>query len=210
MADALAPRVCDDRARYQGVWAATSCMSLIEVFLLALSMAIDAFAVCLAAGALPGFPGPRQAFRLSFHFGLFQFIMPILGWLAGSRVEVLIRDFDHWVAFGLLAFVGGRMIFAARRADGDVTVDPSRGWTLVLLSIAVSIDALAVGLSLGLLGISVGYPAVFIGITTAALSLLGLDLGSRAGRRLGKPVELMGGIVLIGIAIRILMQHLML
>jgi putative Mn2+ efflux pump MntP len=185
-------------------------MSILEIILLALSMAMDAFAVCLAAGALPGLQGRRQAFRLAFHFGLFQFIMPVVGWLAGSTIEPLIRQIDHWAAFGLLAFVGGRMVFSSRRPEEAQTTDPSRGWTLVLLSIAVSIDALAVGLSLGLIGIGVGYPAFLIGITTGVLSLVGLRLGMTAGRRLGRPVELLGGLVLVGIGLRILVQHVML
>jgi len=185
-------------------------VSTIEVLLLAVSMAIDAFAVCLAAGALPGVQGPRQVFRLAFHFGLFQFIMPVIGWLAGSTVEPLIRVLDHWVAFGLLAFVGVRMIRTAWRAAEGFVTDPSRGWTLVMLSIAVSIDALAVGLSLGLVGISVGYPAVLMGVTTGVLSLVGLWLGSAAGRRLGRTCGLVGGLVLIGIGLRILLQHVML
>jgi putative Mn2+ efflux pump MntP len=183
-------------------------MPIYEVLLLAVSMAIDAFVVCLAAGTLPGMHRSRPAFRLAFHFGLFQFIMPIVGWLAGSTIEPLIRDLDHWAAFGLLAFVGGRMIYSAWRADQTMAADPSRGWTLVLLSIAVSIDALAVGLSLGLVGIAVVYPAVFIGLTTGLLSLVGLQLGSAAGHRLGRPVEVIGGLVLIGIGLRILLEHL--
>jgi len=185
-------------------------MSILEVLLLAVSMAMDAFAVCLSAGALPGPQGPRQAFRLAFHFGLFQFIMPVVGWLAGSTIEPMIREFDHWAAFGLLALVGGRMIFASGRSEQTSPADPSRGWTLVLLSIAVSVDALAVGLSLGLVSVAVIYPALFIGITTGLLSLVGLRLGVTAGRRLGRPVELIGGLVLIAIGVRILLQHLML
>ena len=185
-------------------------MTTIEILLLALSMAIDAFAVCLAAGGLPGMQGPRPAFRLAFHFGLFQLLMPIVGWLAGRTVEPFIRDVDHWAAFALLAFVGGRMLYAAWRHEERAVFDPSRGWTLVLLSIAVSIDALAVGLSLGLVGISVGYPAVLIGVTTGVLSLAGLRLGITAGRRLGQWIEVAGGLVLIGIGVRIVAQHVML
>jgi putative Mn2+ efflux pump MntP len=184
-------------------------MPFYETFLVALSMAMDAFAVCLIAGALNQASGPRPAFRLSFHFGLFQFLMPVLGWLVGWTVEPLIRNYDHWIAFGLLAFVGVRMINAAVRGDEAQSPDPSRGWTLVLLSIAVSIDALAVGLSLGVLGISVWYPALIIGVVTGALSLLGLFLGQRFGARLGKPVEIIGGAVLIAIGLRILFSHLL-
>ena len=182
-------------------------MPFYEVFLVALSMAMDAFAVCLVAGATRLARGPRPAFRLSFHFGLFQFIMPVLGWLAGRTVEPLIRSYDHWIAFGLLGFVGLRMIFGAVRGEESQPADPSRGWTLVLLSIAVSIDALAIGLSLGVLGISVWYPAFIIGLVTLALSLAGLRLGQNFGQRLGKPVEIIGGLVLIGIGLRIVISH---
>jgi putative Mn2+ efflux pump MntP len=185
-------------------------MSFIEVFLLALSMAMDAFAVCLAAGALQQTHGARPALRLSFHFGLFQFIMPVLGWLAGESIEPLIQNYDHWVAFGLLAFIGLRMICSAWRGGEEHSPDPSRGWTLVMLSLAVSIDALAIGLSLGLLGILIWYPALLIGLVTGALSLVGLNLGNRFGRELGKPVEIIGGIVLIGIGLRIVIGHLVL
>ncbi len=135
--------------------------------------------------------------------------MPVLGWLAGRTVEPLIRNYDHWIAFGLLGFVGARMIYAAAQGDESQLSDPSRGWTLVLLSFAVSIDALAVGLSLGVLGILVWYPAIVIGLVTALLSLAGLRLGNDFGKRLGKPVEIIGGVVLIGIGLRILLSHLM-
>ncbi len=185
-------------------------MPFIDVFLLALSMAMDAFAVCLAAGTLEETQGPRPAFRLSFHFGLFQFIMPVIGWLVGAAIEPAIRNYAHWIALGLLVFVGGRMIHSALRGKDEERInDPSRGWTLVLLSIAVSIDALAVGLSLGVLGVQVWYPAIVIGVVTSALSLVGLRIGSNLGNRFGKLVEIAGGLVLIGIGLRILIQHLM-
>jgi manganese efflux pump family protein len=167
-------------------------MAIVEVILLAFSMAIDAFVVCLAVGALPGSHGPRQAFRLAFHFGLFQFLMPIVGWLAGTGMEPLIRDVDHWVAFGLLAYVGGRMVHSAWQAERSLAADPSRGLTLVMLSIAVSIDALAVGLSLAVVGVAVVYPALLIGLVTGLMSLAGLRLGSTAGRRLGWSVQVSG------------------
>ena len=175
---------------------------------MALSMAMDALAVCLVAGSLRQASGLRPAFRLSFHFGLFQFIMPVLGWFVGRTLEPFIRDYDHWIALGLLAFVGIRMIYAALRGDEAQPPDPSRGWTLVMLSLAVSIDALAVGLSLGLLGISVWYPALIIGLVTSVLSLVGLRLGETLGSKLGKPVEIIGGLVLIAIGVRIVITHL--
>lgn len=183
-------------------------MPTYEIFLVALSMAMDALAVCLVAGSLRQACGLRPAFRLSFHFGLFQFIMPVLGWFVGRTLEPFIRDYDHWIALGLLAFVGIRMIYAALRGDEAQPPDPSRGWTLVMLSVAVSIDALAVGLSLGLLGISVWYPALIIGLVTSVLSLVGLRLGETLGSKLGKPVEIIGGLVLIAIGVRIVITHL--
>jgi putative Mn2+ efflux pump MntP len=184
-------------------------MPFYEIFLIALSMAMDAFAVCLVAGSLGQANTVRPVFRLSFHFGLFQFLMPVLGWLAGMTLERLIQGYDHWVAFALLAFVGLRMIQSALFGREEARPDPSHGWTLVMLSVAVSIDALAVGLSLGVLGISVWYPAVIIGVVTSVLSLAALWIGHQFGSRLGKPVEVIGGVVLIGIGLRIVLSHLL-
>jgi putative Mn2+ efflux pump MntP len=184
-------------------------VAFIEVLLLAVAMAMDAFTVCLVVASSGQTQGPRPAFRLSFHFGLFQFIMPVLGWLAGVESERLIQNYDHWIAFALLGFVGLRMIKSALGPEDDMQrSDPSRGWMLLILSIAVSIDALAVGFTLGLLGVSVWYPAILIGVVTGGLSLVGLRLGRGLGSRLGKPFEVVGGLVLIGIGVRILIDHL--
>ncbi len=184
-------------------------MNFLEIFLISLSMAMDAFAVCLGAGATQQAEGPRPRFRLAFHFGLFQFLMPVVGWFAGVTIERYIAAFDHWIAFGLLAFVGGRMVWAGFHPEEErIRSDPSRGWTMVLLSIAVSIDALAVGLSLGLIGVFVWYPAILIGVVTGILSLVGLRIGNGLGKRFGKTMEIIGGIVLIGIGVRIVLAHL--
>jgi len=184
-------------------------MNFLVILLIALSMAMDAFAVCLGAGTLEETTGPRPTFRLSFHFGLFQFIMPVLGWLAGMNVVRYISNYDHWVAFALLAFVGGRMIRSGfSRGDERTQADPSRGWTLVLLSIAVSIDALAVGFSLGMMEVTIWYPAAVIGVVTALVSWLGLRLGNKLGEKFGKRMEIIGGIVLLLIGARILIMHL--
>ncbi len=184
-------------------------MPAYEVLLIAVSMAMDAFAVCLGVGTQASTAGRRPRFRLSFHFGLFQFVMPVIGWFGGMTIERYISGFDHWVAFGLLGFVGVRMILSGLDASGEETgPDPSRGWSLVLLSLATSIDALAVGFSLGLVGITIWYPAAVIGVVTGLLSLLGLRLGNRLGERFGKRIEILGGIVLILIGLRILYTHL--
>jgi len=184
-------------------------MDFLEIFLIALSMAMDAFAVCLGAGTSGHSRKPRPAFRLAFHFGLFQFIMPIAGWFAGNTILTYMEKFDHWVAFALLLFVGGRMIRSGFSGmEEKRTSDPSRGWTLVLLSIAVSIDALAIGLSLALIGVTIWYPAVVIGVVTGLVSWLGLRIGDGLGRKFGKRMEIVGGIVLILIGLRIVLSHL--
>ena len=185
-------------------------MNFLEVLLIALSMAMDAFAVCLGAGAQEETTGRRPTFRLAFHFGLFQFIMPVLGWLAGTTVERYIAAYDHWIAFGLLAFVGGRMVWTGFHPEEEIQKnDPSRGWTLVLLSIAVSIDALAIGLSLGIIGVTIWVPAVVIGIVTGLVSWLGLRLGNKLGDTFGKRMEIIGGIILILLGLRILLAHML-
>ena len=183
-------------------------MSLTAIILIALSMAMDAFAVSLGSGVKIG-PGWRPVFRIAFHFGLFQALMPVIGWLFGNTIEPYVKGVDHWVAFGLLAFVGLRMVRSGLGKDEEESQkDPSRGWTMVMLSIAVSIDALAVGLSLAFLGITIWTPALIIGLVTGALSLMGLRVGNGVGKRFGKPVEIIGGLVLIGIGVRILVSHL--
>ena len=184
-------------------------MSLTSILLIALSMAMDAFAVSLGSGVKIG-PGPRPLFRIAFHFGLFQALMPVVGWLFGNTIEPYVKGFDHWVAFGLLAFVGFRMIRSGLGKDEEENPkDPSRGLTMVMLSVAVSIDALAIGLSLGLLGITIWTPALVIGLVTGILSLVGLRVGNGFGKRYGRPVEMLGGLVLIGIGVRIVLSHLM-
>jgi putative Mn2+ efflux pump MntP len=154
--------------------------------------------------------GLRPTFRLFFHFGLFQGGMTLLGWLAGKTVVTYIASVDHWVAFGLLVFVGVRMILGGLRKEGETPAipDPSRGLTLVMLSVATSIDALAVGLSLALLDVNVVWAALLIGGVSAVLSLIGLLLGNQLGLRFGKSMEVLGGIILIGIGLRVLITHI--
>ncbi|MBC8336913.1 MAG: manganese efflux pump [Anaerolineales bacterium] len=183
-------------------------MTFLSIILIAISMAMDAFAISLGSGVKIG-PGPRPIFRMAFHFGLFQGIMPIIGWLFGYSIEPYVKDFDHWVAFGLLAFVGLRMIRSGlSKTEEESLRDPSRGWTMVLLSVAVSIDALAIGLSLAFLNITIWTPALVIGLVTSGLSVVGLRVGNGVGNKYGKPVEVFGGLILIGIGIRIVISHL--
>jgi manganese efflux pump family protein len=180
------------------------------IFLIAIGLAMDCFAVSLGVGTAGTAVGPRPTFRLFFHFGLFQGGMTLLGWLAGKTVVTYIASVDHWVAFGLLVFVGLRILRGGLRMDGEEPAipDPSRGMTLVMLSIATSIDALAVGLSLALLDVNVFWAAFLIGGVSAVLSLVGLLLGNQLGLRFGKSMEVLGGIILIAIGLRVLIIHL--
>ena len=179
---------------------------------LALGLAMDAFAVAIATSVLLGRVNARQVFRLSFHFGLFQALMPVVGWAAGLTIAGYIRHWDHWVAFALLAFIGGRAIVGAIRGEADDRrrlADPTRGLSLVALSVATSIDALAVGLTFSALGVRLLVPVVVIGFTAAAMTLVGMLLGARLGRRFGRVMELLGGLVLVGIGVKIVVEHLL-
>jgi manganese efflux pump family protein len=184
-------------------------MSTLEIFAVAIALSMDAFAVSLAAGATAFARTARARFRLSFHFGLFQCLMPIAGWLVGTSVARHIESVDHWVAFGLLAFVGIRMLAAAFREEGTVPQrDPSRGATLVMLSVATSVDALAVGLTLAMLEVGIWYASAIIGVVTGLLSLVAIWLGNRLGARFGQRMEAAGGTILVVIGLRILLEHL--
>ena len=183
-------------------------MRFIEILMIALGLAMDAFAVSLGAGASGQAVGGRATFRLSFHFGLFQFLMPVMGWLLGVRIAALLSSVDYWIAFGLLVFVGVRMIRSGWGSDGEsLSSDPSRGLTLVVLAVATSIDAFAIGLSLGVLRVKIWYPSVVFGVVTSGLSLLGIRLGTRLGTRFGKHMEIAGGAILSLLGLRILLTH---
>jgi putative Mn2+ efflux pump MntP len=180
-------------------------MNIVEILLIATSLAMDAFAVCLGVGAIQEAAGPRRTFRLACHFGLFQFIMLVLGWFAGKSILQSISPYDRWLAFGLLAFVGGRMIQSGcGSGERNMGRDPSRRWSLVLVSFATSIDALAVGLSLGLVGITIWYPAAVIGVVTGLISWVGVILGKQLGAKFGRRMEIIGGAMLILVGLKIL------
>lgn len=185
-------------------------MSLLSIFGIAVALAIDAFSVALATGVVLPCLTPRHCFRLSFHFGLFQFMMPIIGWLLGSAFESCVHAYAPWIAFGLLAVVGGRMIVEALRPPRSAAElqDPTRKGSLVMLSVATSIDALAVGISLSLLGGSIWSAAAIIGLVAAALTLVGMFCGKSLGVRFGHRMGLAGGLVLLAIGIKIVAPRL--
>ena len=185
----------------------------INIVAIAIALAMDAFAVSIAAGVTLKNVSFRQGFRLSWHFGLFQAMMPIIGWGAGLSIRTFIESYDHWIAFGLLVFVGGNMIREAfeydRKKRKKEKKDPTKGLTLIVLSVATSIDALAVGLSISVLKISIWTPAVIIGVVACGFTIAGLHIGKRIGSaaRVSRNADLMGGLVLIGIGLKILHEH---
>ena len=185
-------------------------MSTLTLLGIAIGLAMDAFAVAIGAGLQLCDVTKRQTFRLAWHFGLFQAFMPILGWLAGLTLVEYIEPVDHWIAFGLLAFIGGKMIYEALKPQDEEVdrCDPTKGWRLVMLSVATSIDALAVGLSMAVLGLSIWWPALVIGVVAGILTVVGLELGCRFGSLLGRRMEVVGGLILIGIGAKILVEHL--
>ncbi len=186
-------------------------MGLLTLLGIAVGLGMDAFAVAIATGSRLERLTFRPTFRLSFHFGLFQFLMPIIGWYGGSRIEHLIRDYDHWIAFGLLLFIGINMIRESLSKDDDSAPlkDPTRKWTLILLSIATSIDALAVGLSMALLNVDILWASVIIGVVASGMTIVGMVFGRRLGIKFGKKMGFVGAAVLIFIGAKILVEHTM-
>ena len=187
-------------------------MPYFEIMLLALALSMDAFAVAIATGVRLRKINRRQFFRLCFHFGLFQCLMPIIGWALGLTVRHYIEAWDHWVAFALLTLVGINMIRESLGNDDEEqesTADPTKGLSLVLLSVATSIDALAVGLSIAALGYSIWLPAAIIGVVCAGLTFVGLHIGriTAGATVLGSRAALLGGLTLLGIGLNILREH---
>jgi len=171
---------------------------------LAVALGCDAFAVGMAVGA--GFSRPRQLFRLSFHFGLFQFLMPLVGWWGGRAVLELASRWAPWLAAAVLVGLGAHMIWEAFKSAEQPSAsrrDPTRGPALVALSLATSIDALGVGFSLGLAGQAVMGPAVVIGLVAGFMTLAAMLLGRGLGARLGRRAGAVGGVILLAIAVKL-------
>lgn len=182
---------------------------LFTSLLIALGLAMDSFAVSLGVGTGQQVVDRRSKLRLAFHLGLFQGGLTFLGWLAGSTIANLIGSFDHWLAFGLLVYVGSKMIWEGSRDHSEgYAANPSKGRLMIILSVATSIDAMAVGLSMSFIDTPVLIPSIVIAMVTILLSIIGLNAGKRLGEKLGKRMEIAGGILLILIGVRILISHL--
>lgn len=179
-------------------------MNIWEIGLVAVSLGCDAFAVGLGVGTRCC--APRQIFRLSFHFGLFQFLMPLLGWMLGRNVLGWTQQWGPWIAFALLFSIGAKMAYEGARSheQEEACPDPTRGLSLVMLSFATSIDALGVGFSLGILGQNLFFAAVWIGLTAGAMTWIAMKMGNSMSGRFAQRMEIVGGLILIAIAFNLL------
>jgi len=191
-------------------------MGPLEIIAIAVGLGLDAMSVSAAVGVR--WHGPRQKFRLAWHMGLFQFLMPMLGYMAGSQLATMLEKVGSYVAAALVFSVAVKMFYEAVKSHPGEAVeaaaaaagaasrrDPTRGWSLIVLSVATSLDALVVGFSLGLRGTSsIVWPSLIIGVTAAAMSLTGVIIGKRLGDRFGKPAEIAGAVVLMLLAVSFL------
>lgn len=183
---------------------------LLSIILIAIGLSMDALAVSITSGITIDCLRIKHAARIAFFFGAFQALMPILGWLAGIGLKQYVEAFDHWIAFGLLLFIGAKMIYeAVWIKEVEKKCDPLNITILLGLAVATSIDALAVGVTFAFLKVPIITPAVIIGLITFIISFCGVFIGSKMGDRLGSKMEVIGGIILIGIGIKILLQHLL-
>ena len=187
-------------------------MGFVEIFLIGVGLSMDAFAVSVCKGLGMHRVNYAHALVIALFFGVFQGLMPVIGWLAGSAFAVYVTAIDHWIAFALLAFVGGKMLWDAFHDKGEEEDETATQKLdlreLFMLAIATSIDALAVGISFSFLQIDIAAAALIIGCTTFVLSLVGVVVGNRFGARFERPSQIAGGIVLIAIGLKILLEHL--
>ncbi|HAT72875.1 MAG TPA: hypothetical protein DCS63_08680 [Elusimicrobia bacterium] len=188
-------------------------MPLLEILFIALGLSLDAFAVSVASGATMKRLHFPNALKMGVFFGGFQAFMPVLGWAAGLGMKDFLAGWDHWLAFGLLSAIGGKMIYESFKITeegecGGARACPFDTGTLTVLALATSIDALAVGLTFSLLRVSVIAPALIIGLVTFLMSLAGVKIGSAGGHFFENKMEAAGGMMLIGIGLKILLGHL--
>jgi putative Mn2+ efflux pump MntP len=184
-------------------------MKLLTILFVAVGLAMDAFAVSIVTGSVYKELHVKHALRMALFFGGFQAVMPIIGFLAGLSLRDYITAFDHWIAFGLLSFVGGKMIYESFKIEAaERNRDPSNFMILLGLSFATSIDALAVGITLSLLKGPIAPAVTIIGLVTFTLSYAGVSLGKRFGHFFESKIEVVGGLILIAIGLKILIEHL--
>ena len=183
-------------------------MSLMELFLIAVGMSMDAFAVSVCKGLSVRKATVKHALCVGLYFGGFQALMPLIGYLLGTQFESVITSVDHWIAFGLLAFIGGNMIREALSREEEKLDDSFSFRTMMTLAVATSIDALAMGVTFAFLRVDIVPAVLLIGATTFVLSAVGLKVGNVFGAKYKARAELFGGVVLVLMGLKILLEHL--
>ena len=185
-------------------------MELITIIIIAVGLAMDAFAVSIVSGSVYRQLHVKHALRMAAFFGGFQALMPLIGSLAGLSAKDYVAEYDHWIAFAILSAVGGKMIYESFKIKSvEDSRDPSNIVVLLILSVATSIDALAVGLTLSLIAHSIVEAVIVIGLITFGLSYLGVVIGKRFGHFFENKIEVIGGLILIGLGVKILIGHLL-
>jgi len=185
-------------------------MNTITILFIAFGLAMDALAVSITSGIAIKRLRIGHALRIGLFFGSFQAAMPVIGWLAGMSLKDFISGVDHWVAFGLLSLIGGKMAYESLQMESQKKeMNPLDVYVLLILSVATSIDALAVGVSFAFINIAIITPAILIGLVTFLLSFLGAFIGNRLGHFFENKIELLGGFILIAMGIKILLEHLL-
>jgi manganese efflux pump family protein len=185
-------------------------MTLLTIFLTGVGLSMDAFAVSISSGITIKRPSLGNAAMIAGFFGGFQALMPLIGWLGGRFLSDFLQGVDHWIAFGILSVIGAKMVYEALRGEKGNVINPLNLAVLASLAVATSIDALAIGISFAFLSIPIVLAAVIIGGVTFAICFAGVLAGDRFGHHLGGKAEIVGGLVLIGIGMKILLEDLML
>ncbi len=185
-------------------------MDVLTIFFIGIGLSMDAFAVSITSGIIISKPHFRGALKIGIFFGLFQAIMPYIGWLLGKQFNVFIARIDHWIVFFLLSFIGIKMIYESLKNKdiNDIDINPLNNKILLTLAFATSIDALAVGVSFAFLNVTIYISMIIIGLVTFLLSFIGVYIGNLSGDLLKKKAEVIGGIILILIGIKILFENL--
>lgn len=184
-------------------------MNIITILLIAVGLSFDTFAVSVSSGLTIRHIRFLQAVKIAFTLAVFQSLMPLIGWFLGNQVSGYIANYDHWVAFGLLSVLGLKMAFESLKTDKENSnFNPLNLLVLLGMAVATSIDALVVGVSFALIEINIFWSILIIGVVTFLVSMIGMLFGKKVGGSLGKKMEIIGGIILIGIGLKILLSHL--
>ena len=184
-------------------------MGFLALLLLSIGLSFDTFAVSVGCGIIEKKLKFLQSARIALFFAVFQAVMPLLGWLIGYSVKDYIEPVDHWIAFGLLTIIGGKMILESLKAKEEKSIDPKNLKVILLLSLATTIDAFVVGITFAFLNVNLLFSSFIIGTVTFIAAMLGMLFGKNVGSQLGQKMEILGGLILISLGIKIIFEHLM-